>query len=61
MHIPSAIAQGIPYGEMKTAGAPPRILSPEEIEGMRVVCKVRRPPYLLGTLGHLQISKAALN
>ncbi|KAF7793014.1 hypothetical protein EIP86_004119 [Pleurotus ostreatoroseus] len=35
-------AQGIPLSENRAAGSPPKILTPEEIEGMRTVCKLAR-------------------
>ncbi|EIW85213.1 methionine aminopeptidase [Coniophora puteana RWD-64-598 SS2] len=35
-------ASGIPHGELRRAGQPPRILSPEEITKMRTVCRYGR-------------------
>lgn len=32
--------EGVPTSESRRAGQPPRILTPEEQEKMRVVCKV---------------------
>jgi len=46
--------QGMPVSEMRRTGQPPRMLSPEEQEKMRTVCRVG--PYLIPQLGWHRVS-----